>query len=63
MAANSKVNLTFEIQEDQQEWLEDMATNYNLPDSSKALRCILDAAMEEGDFDKIFETIRCRHCG
>lgn len=63
MAANAKNKVTYEIQEDQQEWLDDMATQYNLPDASKALRVLLDFAMEDGDNEHIFDTIRCRHCG
>ena len=63
MAANAKVEVTYEVQEDQAAWLEEMATNYNLPDASKALRVLLDFAMQDGDEKVIFETIRCRHCG
>ncbi|MEM7393096.1 MAG: hypothetical protein AAF492_12195 [Verrucomicrobiota bacterium] len=63
MAANSKVNVSYEVEEDQQEWLEEMATQYKLPDASKALRVVLDFAVEYPDATDIFEQIRCRHCG
>lgn len=58
----AKVDVSYQVQPDQQKWLEDMAAAHNLPDADKALRCLLDFAMEDGDPKAIFETIRCRHC-
>ena len=52
----------FEVEADQMAWLEDMARQYHLPGASKALRVLLDYAMEDGDKAAIFQTIRCRHC-
>jgi hypothetical protein len=63
MPANSKVEVTFEIQEEHQEWLAEMTDQFNLSDTSKALRCLFDFAIQDGDDKEIFDTIRCRHCG
>lgn len=58
----SKVNSSFEIEADQQAWLESMAQRHQLRDASKALRVLLDYAMEDGDEQAIFEKIRCTRC-
>ncbi|MEM7126021.1 MAG: hypothetical protein AAF702_06825 [Chloroflexota bacterium] len=59
---DDKIEITTEIQRDQTEWLEEMAKKYELPDSAKVLRVLLDYAMQDGDEDEIFDTIRCNHC-
>ncbi|NKB24862.1 MAG: hypothetical protein GKR87_10895 [Kiritimatiellae bacterium] len=59
---NLKVNVSYDIQEEHKNWLESMATQYHLPNASKALRILLDYAIAEGDKDAVFTTIRCRHC-
>jgi len=58
-----KVDQSFTIESDQKEWLNKMAQEYHLPDASKALRVLLDYAIEDGQPAEIFDTIRCRHCG
>ena len=57
-----KVPEEFEVNEDHLTWLKAMAEKHGLPDSSKALRVVLDYAMQEGDEPTIFEEIRCHHC-
>ena len=43
--------------------LEQIVDKYNLPDQSKALRCLLDYVEEnESDWDDMFATIRCNRC-
>lgn len=59
----SKVVESFEIEADQLEWLRDMAGQFGLRDTAKALRIVLDHAMHDGDEDEIFGQIRCRRCG
>lgn len=54
---------SFELNEDAAAWLEEMATQYNLADTDKALRIVLDYVMHEADKDEVFEEIRCNHCG
>ena len=57
------VATTFEIKETQREYLEAMAKKHHLPDSSKALRCLITFAMEETDHESsIFSEIRCTNC-
>jgi aspartyl/asparaginyl-tRNA synthetase len=58
-----KIVEKLEIEADQLEWLKQMAQSYSLPDASKALRVVLDHAMEDADEDRIFMSIRCRRCG
>ncbi|HCU81106.1 MAG: hypothetical protein CL789_01715 [Chloroflexi bacterium] len=59
---NNKTNLDVVIQIKQKEWLEEMATKHSLPDASKALRILIDYAIEEGPENEIFNYIRCRYC-
>lgn len=58
-----KIIEKLEIEADQLEWLNQMAKSYSLPDASKALRVVLDHAMEDADEDQVFMSIRCRRCG
>ncbi len=58
-----KIVEKLEIEADQFEWLKQMAESYSLPDASKALRVVLDHAMEDADEDQVFMSIRCRRCG
>jgi len=58
-----KIVEPLEIEADQLEWLKQMAASYSLPDASKALRVVLDHAMEDADEDQVFMSIRCRRCG
>ena len=63
--ASDKVEQTFEIESEQSQWLGEVAGEYGLADEDKALRVLLDFAMEDGDKDLIFatENMRCRFCG
>lgn len=60
--AGDKVKVSFEINQDALEMLEKIAAQYKLPNTSKAIRCLLDYTAEDGDWDEIFKTIRCRRC-
>lgn len=61
--AGAKIGVEFEINPDAFEMLIRITERYNLPDASKALRCLLDYAATDGDWDEIFKTVRCRRCG
>lgn len=61
--AGVKVKVPLEIHPDAYEMLQTAAERYKLPDASKALRCLLDYAATDGDWDDIFGKIRCRRCG
>ena len=62
---SDKTDQTFEIERAQFEWLGEVAESYGLADEDKALRVLLDFAIEDGDKDLIFaaENMRCRFCG
>jgi len=58
-----KKDISFEIYSDSEKMLEQIMEKYDLPDKSKALRCLLDYVEEnELDWDNIFATIRCNRC-
>ncbi len=63
--AHEKTDLAATIETDQAEWLTEQTAEFGLPDDSKALRILIDYAMEELDAQLIFasENARCRHCG
>ena len=60
--AGQKVATTFEIQDDAVAMLDEAVKKYDLESRDKALRCLLDYCAEDGDWDEIFEVIRCRRC-
>ena len=54
---------TLELKESQSEYLDAMTKKYNLPDRSKALRCLITFAMTETEHESsIFADIRCVNC-
>lgn len=63
MSGLPKRRVTFEIYPDSYEMLLELTAKYQLPDASKTLRCLLDYAATDGDWDAIFGKIRCRRCG
>ena len=61
---SEKKDVSFEIYSDSEKVLEQIVDKYELPDRSKALRCLLDYVEEkESDWDDMFATIRCNRCG
>jgi hypothetical protein len=59
-----KMVYSIELEKDMMQFVEQMATNYQLPDVSKAIRCLINYAREvEGVRDDIFAEIRCLNCG
>ena len=61
----NKVSETFLIEQEQSDWLGQMAEDYGLTDQAKALRVLLDFAIQDADNDLIFapQNARCRFCG
>ena len=54
---------TLELKEEQLAYLDEMAKKHNLPDRSKALRCLITFAMQEAGHEaSIFTEIRCVNC-
>ena len=64
MAFKNKVSVSMELEQDHLAWLENIAVKFDLPDTDKALRIILDFAIQDSDEEKIFapENMRCFHC-
>ena len=61
---SEKKEVSFEIYSDSEKMLDQIADKYDLPDRSKALRCLLDYVEEkESDWDDMFATVRCNRCG
>ena len=61
---SEKKDVSFEIYSDSEKMLEQISDKYDLPDKSKALRCLLDYVEEkENDWDDMFATVRCNRCG
>ena len=61
---SEKKEIAFEIYSDSEEMLEQIVDKYDLPDKSKALRCLMDYVEEkETEWDEMFATIRCNRCG
>ncbi len=61
---SEKKDITFEIYSDSEKMLEQIVDKYDLPDKSKALRCLMDYVEEkESDWDDMFATVRCNRCG
>jgi hypothetical protein len=63
--AGDKISVTFEIRSDQADWIAEQVQEFNLPDQSKALRILLNYALEEADAQTVFSknNTRCRYCG
>ncbi len=60
---SQNLQYTVELKAEQYEFLKQMATKYNLPDESKALRCLINFAMTEKQHEEdIFKTVRCLYC-
>ena len=64
MADKNKIELTLSLESDHLDWLSEIIQDYDLPDESKAIRILLDYAIEDADKDEVFspDNIRCKHC-
>ena len=61
---SEKKDVSFEIYDDSDKMLDEIVDKYDLPDKSKALRCLMDYVEEnEADWDDMFATVRCNRCG
>ncbi|MDC0935098.1 hypothetical protein OAS39_02345 [Pirellulales bacterium] len=57
------VSETLELKESHLEYLDEVIKKYDLPDRSKALRCLVTFAMQETEQEAaIFTKIRCSNC-
>jgi hypothetical protein len=63
MAVKDKATYTVELDKHQMAFLEEMVQQYDLPDTSKALRVLITYALDpETERDRIFSDIRCFDC-
>ena len=62
--AGDKIDVSFEINSDSEKLLDQIVEKYDLPDKSKALRCLFDYVEEkDSEWDEMFATIRCNRSG
>jgi hypothetical protein len=63
--AGNKEKFTFDARDYQLSFLRDMMQQYGIKDEGKALRILLDYAVQDGDLDQIFskKNMRCIACG
>ena len=64
MPDKDKIELTLSLESDHLDWLSEIIQDYDLPDESKAIRILLDYAIEDADKDEVFspDNMRCKHC-
>ena len=61
LAMSSEVSVS--LHQEQIEYLVEVGQKYNLPDAGKAIRCLLNFAIEKPEqADAIFSEVRCRAC-
>ena len=60
--AGEKIDVSFSINRDMAEMLQEAAEKFDIPDTSKVLRIILDYVRVEGDWEEVFGKGRCRRC-
>jgi hypothetical protein len=59
-----KMVYSVELEKDMMQFMEQMVTEYQLPDVSKAIRCLINYARDAAEVrDDIFAEIRCLNCG
>ena len=59
---SNKTSLEMVIETEHKEWLDEMVGKHALKDTSKAVRVLLNYAIEAGSEQEIFEEERCRFC-
>lgn len=63
MAVKDKAMFTVELEKHQMAFVEEMAQQYQIPDTSKALRILITYAMDsESERERIFSDVRCLDC-
>ena len=61
----AKITISVEVEDEQADWLTENSVEYGLSDQSKALRVLLDYAIQDVEAKLIFsdDNSRCRFCG
>ena len=60
--AGEKIDVTFSINRDMEDMLRGAGERFDIPDTSKVLRIILDYARADADWDEVIDKVRCRRC-
>ena len=60
--ARIKKEVTFEIQDDVIQMLNHIKDKYDFDTKDKVLRCILDYVATDGNWEEIFNVMRCIRC-
>ena len=61
--AQNKITIQLSLKEDQIAYLDQISQKYSIPDSGKAIRCLIDFARAESSQERqIFEVVRCLGC-
>ena len=61
--AQDKTTIELELKAGQVAYLTEMTGKYSIPDTGKAIRCLIDFARDEPDQERvIFEVTRCLGC-
>lgn len=60
--SGDKTAQRIDLTADQIAFLTEMVEKHALPDIGKAVRVLIDYAMEDGDTDEIFGEVRCLRC-
>ena len=65
MPDKDKIELTIDLETDHLDWLSEIIQDYDLANESKAIRILLDYAIQDVESDLIFsdDNSRCRFCG
>ena len=60
-----KIKIDWEVRDYQEKFLKETAEKYEIPDQAKAMRVLIDYALQDGDLDLIFDkkNMRCIACG
>jgi hypothetical protein len=58
-----KETYTIELEKDMMAFMEQMTASYDLPDVSKAMRCLINYVRDvESARDAVFAEVRCLNC-
>jgi hypothetical protein len=61
--SQDKQSIDLQLKPYQIEYIESMMEKYTIPDTGKAIRCMIDYAISEPRQERmIFEVVRCRGC-
>ena len=60
--SKSKQYVSYSLYDNQHDWIKEMTERYEIVDSDKALRIMINYINQEADLDTVFKKIRCLGC-